>query len=230
MWLLNWKIYKVGRNKLQKFADNSRSEKVIQSGKPIYKTIKGNWRKLHFKNDNPITLEIACGRGEYTIGLARLFPAKNFVGIDLKGSRLWAGAKIAEKENLQNAAFLRTQMHMLEDFFEESEADEIWIIHPDPRPKKRDIRRRLTSPRYLDMFKRIIRSGGWIHLKTDSPSLFEYSLEILVNRADIRNLIQTDNLDKSPYLPDHHGIETRYELMFRTEGESIKYLKFQFRE
>lgn len=228
MLLLNWKIYKVARNKLLKFADNNQTVKVIQAGKPIYNTIKGNWRKLQFKNNNPIILEIACGRGEYTIGFARLFADRNFVGIDLKGSRLWAGAKIADNENLTNAAFLRTQMHMLEDFFEENEVDEIWIIHPDPRPKKSDTRRRLTSPRYMEIYKRIIKQGGWIHLKTDSTSLYEYSLEVLMDRPDIHGLLHTDNLDQSPYLSDHHGIKTRYELMFRVEGENIKYLKFQF--
>jgi tRNA (guanine-N7-)-methyltransferase len=117
---------------------------------------------------------------------------------------------------------------MLEDFFEENEVDEIWIIHPDPRPKKSDTRRRLTSPRYMEIYKRIIKQGGWIHLKTDSTSLYEYSLEVLMDRLDIHGLLHTDNLDQSTYLSDHYGIKTRYELMFRVEGENIKYLKFQF--
>lgn len=218
----------MGRNKLLKFKDNEKSEKVIQVGKPEYSVIKGKWRELHFRNDNPIVLEVACGRGEYTTGFARLFPEKNFIGIDLKGSRIWAGAKTADTEDLNNAAFLRTQMHQLLDFFEGSEVNEIWIIHPDPRPKKRDIRRRLTSPRYLDMYKHILTKGGWVHLKTDSDSLFEYTLETLSQRKDINELTYTDNLDQSEFLKDHHGIQTRYELMFREEGERIKYLKFHF--
>lgn len=218
----------MGRNKLLKFQDNAQSNKVIEPGKELYSKIKGKWKEKQFRNENPIVLEIACGRGEYTIGLARLFPEKNFIGIDIKGSRLWAGAKIADEENLNNAAFLRTQMHLLETFFDENEAAEIWIIHPDPRPKKRDIRRRLTSPRYLEMYKKIMLPGGTIHLKTDSASLFDYTLEVLINRNDIQNLEFTDDLDCSPYLEDHYGIRTRYEQMFKEEGKSIKYLKFTF--
>ena len=218
----------MGRNKLLKFQDNEQSDKVIQVGKPKFTSIKGKWRQEHFGNNNPLVLEVACGRGEYSISFARIHPEKNFIGIDLKGNRIWAGAKIADLENLNNVAFLRTQMHQLLDFFESNEVDEIWIIHPDPRPKKRDIRRRLTSPRYLDMYKIITKPASWIHLKTDSTSLFEYTLEVLKGRNDVINLEFTSDLDKSPFLVDHHGIQTRYELMFREEGAKIKYLKFQF--
>lgn len=220
----------MGRNKLLKFQDNNNSNKVVQIGKPLFDKIKGNWAQLQFKNQNPITLEVACGRGEYAIGFARNFPGRNFVGIDLKGSRIWAGARTADVEGLDNAAFLRIQMHQLLDFFEDNEASEIWIIHPDPRPKKRDIRRRLTSPRYLDMYKQVLIPNGWIHLKTDSDSLFEYTMETLKARSDITSLVHTDDLDHSEMLQDHLGIKTRYEMMFREEGAKIKYLKFQFHQ
>jgi len=208
---------------------NRNSEKVIEPGKSLYEDIKGKWRELQFKNENPIVLELACGRGEYTIGFARGKPDSNFIGIDIKGSRLWAGAKIADADNLRNAAFLRIQMHQLDDFFAPNEVDEIWIIHPDPRPKKRDIRRRLTNPRYLDQYKNILKPGAQLHLKTDNTLFFDYTLEVLHNRSDVFDLASTYDLDNSTFLPEHLGIKTRYELMFREEGEKIKYLKFRFR-
>ena len=194
----------------------------------MFINIKGRWRVSQFKNDNPVVLELGCGRGEYTIGFARQITHKNFIGIDIKGSRLWAGAKIADDEDLINAAFLRIQLHQLDDFFEEEEVDQIWIIHPDPRPKKRDIRRRLTNPRYLDLYKKILKTGGELHLKTDNSAFFEYTLEILESRSDVYDLESTTDLDNSSYLPDHLGIQTRYEHIFRDEGEKIKYLKFRF--
>ena len=153
----------------------------------------------------------------------------NFIGVDIKGSRLWAGAKIADADNLVNAAFLRIQMHQLDEFFAPDEVDEIWIIHPDPRPKKRDIRRRLTNDRYLDQFKNILKPRAELHLKTDNTPFFEYTLEVLRNRSDVVDLVSTYDLDNSTFLPDHMGIKTRYELMFREEGEKIKYLKFRFK-
>ena len=142
----------MGRSKLDKFKDNAQSDYVIQPGKDIFDSIKGHWRDEFFRNNNPLVLELACGRGEYTIGLARIFPDRNFVGVDIKGPRIWRGMKIAEEEHLSNVGFLRGYIQNLEDFYEENEVDEIWVTFPDPRPKGRDERRRLTNERFLDIF------------------------------------------------------------------------------
>ena len=218
----------MSKNKQFKFRQNAERTNVIQPGKPLFETIKGKWRSEYFGNDNPIVLELACGRGEYTVGLARVFPDRNYIGIDIKGARIWKGSGIADSERLTNVAFLRTKVHFLEDFFETDEVDEIWIIHPDPRPRKRDIKRRLTHPRFLKIYKDLIKANGLMHLKTDNENLFEYSLETLQSRDDVHDLEYTRDLDKSEFEKDHHGIITRYEQMFRSEGMSIKYLRFRF--
>ena len=170
---------------------------------------------------------MACGRGEYTVGLAQVYPDKNFIGIDIKGDRIWKGSGEALEKGLDNVAFLRTKIHDLEDFFDENEIAEIWIVHPDPRPKKGDDKRRLTHPRFLDIYKKIVKPDGLIRLKTDNTGLFEYSLEILENQP-IKNFEHTFDLYNSAFLDEHHGITTRYEAKFTEEGHSIKYLKFRF--
>jgi len=218
----------MGRSKLDKFKDNDQRINVIQPGKPIFEHIKGNWHKDYFKNENPITVEIGCGRGEYTIGLARKFPNMNFIGADIKGSRIWTGSGIAIEEQIKNVAFLRTPILNLDHHFEKNEIIEIWITFPDPRPRKRDIKRRLTHSRYLEIYKSVIKEKGFIHLKTDNSLLFEYTLEVLQDRQDIDGLVWTKDLYHSELNEDHHGIKTRYEDQFTKEGEIIKYLKFSF--
>ncbi len=217
----------MARQKLKKFAENSIRDNVIEPGKPIFKTVKGKWRREVFNNDNDIVLEVACGRGEYTIGLASNFPDKNFIGIDIKGDRLWYGSRYAEEHDLHNAAFLRSKVHDLQDLFEEGEVNEIWIIHPDPRPKNKDERRRLTNQRFLDMYKKITARDAWIRLKTDSRSLFDYTLEVL-EQNNIKDLSYTFDLDNSDLYNEHYGIETRYERKFKELGYAINYLKFRF--
>ncbi len=138
----------MSRRKLAKFEENRLRDNVIEPGKPLYETIKGNWNESYFKNNHPITLELACGRGEYSIGLARKFPEGNFIGVDLKGDRIWKGSGIAIEEGLENVAFLRTQIQWLEKYFAPEEASEIWITFPDPRPKDRDEKHRLTNNSY----------------------------------------------------------------------------------
>jgi tRNA (guanine-N7-)-methyltransferase len=202
---------------------------VIEQGKPIYDKIKGQWGKEYFKNDFPITLEVACGRGEYTVGLASRFKEQNFIGIDVKGDRIWKGSTLAIQHDLKNVAFLRANALTLENFFEPCEVSELWIIHPDPRPRKRDIKRRLTSERFLNLYKRLVQEGGWIRLKTDNLPYFEFTLEELSRRDDIRALKYTKDLYNSELLSDHYGIKTRYEQKFGALGHKINYLKFKFK-
>jgi tRNA (guanine-N7-)-methyltransferase len=215
------------KRKQERFRIIEERNNVIEPSKELYKTIKGNWRKEYFKNDNPITLELACGRGEYTIGLAKLFPDRNFIGVDIKGERIWKGSTQAVEENLPNVAFLRTHILMIENFLVEHEVDEIWITFPDPRPKKRDIKRRLTSPRYIDLYKRLAKSGSYIRLKTDSTLLYEYTLEELAPRKDIDDYRFTNDLYQSDLRPECFDIKTKYENEFASKGEKIKYLRFR---
>ncbi|QCK17074.1 tRNA (guanosine(46)-N7)-methyltransferase TrmB [Mangrovivirga cuniculi] len=216
------------RNKQKRFAENRERPNIFEPEKPGYEEIKGNWHDKYFENDNHITLELACGKGEYTTGLARHYPERNFIGVDIKGDRIWWGSKDAIDENLSNVAFLRTQIQLLEKFFVDGEVHDIWITFPDPRPKKRDIKRRLTSPRFLDMYKKVMQKEGWVYFKTDNPGLFDYTLEVLSDRDDIKNLCITRDLYHSEYIDEHHGIKTRFEKMFYEKGFSIKYLKFQW--
>jgi tRNA (guanine-N7-)-methyltransferase len=201
---------------------------VIEPSKPLYQAIKGKWNTEYFKNDSPITLELACGRGEYTVGLAKLFSNHNFVGVDIKGERIWKGSTWAVEENLQNVAFLRTQILMIENFFQPGEVDEIWLTFPDPRPRKRDIKRRLTSPRFITMYKKLVKPGSYIRLKTDNTKLYEYTLEEVQAREDITDLVFTDDLYNSELRPECFDIRTRYEEEFAAKGEKIKYLRFRF--
>ena len=215
------------RKKQRRFQDNAASKNVIEAGKGIFENIKGNWNDF-FGNQNSITVELACGRGEYTIGLARIFPDSNFVGVDIKGARIWKGSSIANQENLFNVAFLRTQIDHLEKFFDHDEVNHIWITFPDPQPRESDQRKRLTNNRFLDMYKNILKKGGDIHFKTDNEGLFAYTLEILEARNDIEGLVFTKDLYASNLLEEHFGIQTRYEQKFLDLGCKINYMRFRF--
>lgn len=217
------------KRKMERFRVVEERSNVIEPTKEIYNQIKGKWHDAHFGNSKPITLELACGRGEYTIGLARIFPERNYIGVDLKGERIWKGSTIAVEENLSNVAFLRTPILYIECFFAPGEVDEIWITFPDPRPKKRDIKRRLTSPRYLDIYKKMIKPGGYVRFKTDNTDLFNYSLEEIQSRSDIEDFVFTHDLYESDLRPECFDIKTKYEQMFASQGEKIKYLRFRFR-
>lgn len=218
----------MGRKKLERFRQNEINRNVIQQGKDIFNHIKGNWSKVQFGNDHPLTVELACGRGEFTVGLARQYPERNFIGVDIKGSRIWKGSTTAIAEGLDNVAFLRSQIEFLNDFFDHGEIDELWITFPDPRPRDGDEKKRLTSARFLDMYKPMIQPGGLVHLKTDNTGLFAYTLEVLQNRQDVEILVSTYDFYASPHRDDHFGIQTRYEKMFSEQGEKIKYIKFKF--
>ena len=212
------------RKKLQRFADNAQSPYVIQPGKSLYQFIQGKWKTLQFKNQQDIVLELGCGKGEYTIGLAGLFPDKNFIGIDIKGPRMWVGSTQAKEAQLMNVAFLRTKIEHLDDFFSANEVAEIWIPFPDPRPGQRDEKRRLTSPRFLDLYRKILCPGARVHFKTDNTALFTYTLDLL--RTQNIAIEYTQDLYNSSWLKDHTGIQTAYEKRFLEQGAKIKYLRF----
>ena len=218
----------MGRSKLDKFRDNARRINVIEPGKPVFESIKGNWQSGYFMNSNPVILELACGKGDYAIGLARLYPGNNYVGVDIKGSRIWTGSSIADSEGLKNVAFLRTHILKLEEFFRTNEVDAIWITFPDPRPRESDTRKRLTSPRFLKIYRNILKPGGWVYLKTDSDSLYRYSLETLSTFEGVEGLLYTEDLYNSDLKDDHLGLKTNYEIRFLEEGIKIKYLKFRY--
>jgi tRNA (guanine-N7-)-methyltransferase len=221
----------MGRKKLEHFRMNEIRENVIQPGKEKYLSIKGNWAK-HFGNDKPITLEAGCGRGEYTVGLAPFYPDRNFIGADIKGARIWKGSDIAEQNGYKNVAFLRAIIQNLGDFFAPNELSEIWITFPDPRPKDGDEKLRLTSPRYLEMYRELLQPNGKVHLKTDSVLLFEYTLELLQSNqvAGIEELVYTRDLYNDEMLSLHHGIQTTYEKMFMNKGFKINYLSFRLKK
>lgn len=216
------------RNKLERFGDNAVAFNIIEKGKDTFTNIKGNWKKEQFKNENPIVLEMGCGKGAYTLGLAKQYPNKNLIGIDIKGSRIWHGSQEATQENLSNVAFLRTQILYIEEFFEKNEIDEIWITFPDPRMKERDERKRLISPRFLAFYKTFLKDNGIVHLKTDDQPLYEYA-DNLVKEMGLEVLASTNDLYNSEFLEMTHGIQTPYEKRFLAEEKKITYLKFKLK-
>jgi tRNA (guanine-N7-)-methyltransferase len=217
------------KRKLERFRIIEERQNVIEPSKSIFHSIKGKWRSEHFRNECPITVELACGRGEYSVGMGAMFPDKNFIGVDIKGERIWKGSTWAEERKLTNVAFLRTQILVIDNFFAEGEIDEIWLTFPDPRPRKRDIKRRLTSPRFIGMYKKLLRPEGYLRLKTDNTILFEYTLEELQNRDDVTDLQFTTDLYASDLRPECFDIKTRFEEEFASKGEKIKYLRFRFK-
>ncbi len=224
-----FKFAAVLKNKLFRFKVVSERDNVIQPGKELFQTVKGAWNTSYFKNQQPITVELACGRGEYSVALAALFPDRNHIGVDIKGDRIWKGSTLAVEQELSNIGFLRTNILNIESFFEAGEVDEIWITFPDPRPKKRDVKRRLTNSRFLDLYKKILRPGGYVRFKTDNTPLFQFSLDELEQRNDIDDLAFTDDVYQSHLRPECFDIKTRYEEMFASQGEKIKYLRYRFK-
>ena len=216
------------KSKLKRFEIIAGRDNVIEPGKELFNTIKGKWSKEYFKNDRPITIELACGRGEYSVNLARQFPDRNYIGIDKKGDRLWKGSTWAVEDGLKNVALLRTDILFIESFFEAGEVDEVWLTFPDPLPRKRDAKRRLSSARYLDMYKKILQPNGYFRFKTDNTDLFNFTLEELSYRNDIQDFEYTHDLYQSPLRPECYDIKTKYEEMFSAQGELIKYLRFKF--
>ncbi|AHB41082.1 tRNA (guanine-N(7)-)-methyltransferase [candidate division SR1 bacterium RAAC1_SR1_1] len=211
------------RRKLVRFQDNTKDSLVIQPGKSEFETVRKNWSTF-FGNKNPLVLELACGKGEYTVGLAPHFPDRNFVGVDIKGNRLRYGAQEAKDLGLKNVGFIRGIIQNIHEFFDPHTIEEIWIIHPDPRPRNSDTRRRLTCPRFLMMYEKLLVPGGLLKLKTDDVDLFTYSVETLKNEG--RTILdQTDDLYNDSLLADHFDIKTHYEQKFHQQGRTIHYLK-----
>jgi tRNA (guanine-N7-)-methyltransferase len=215
----------VGKDKLRRFSEIEGFANVFQmdEGKPML----GNWAKTFFKNNNPVVLELACGKGEYTVNLAQLFPHKNFVGVDYKGNRIWRGAKTAIEDGINNVAFLRIQIENLVEYFAPGEIDEIWITFPDPQPQVSREKKRLTSWRFLQMYKQLLKAGGFINLKTDNDDFYAYTVE-KVNELGLVAHIKTENLYQSEFADEVLSIKTYYEKKYLKEDKNINYLKFSF--
>ncbi|MBT3207943.1 MAG: tRNA (guanosine(46)-N7)-methyltransferase TrmB [Bacteroidetes bacterium] len=218
----------MAKRKLQRFADIKQFDNVvdIEISDILNQDfeLKLLWKSKFFNNSNPIVLELACGKGEYTIGLAEKIPEKNFIGIDKKGARMWVGAKYALDNKLQNVAFIRTRIELLASFFGKNEVDEIWITFPDPQLKSS--KKRLTSARFLNLYRNIIKPSSIIHLKTDSQELFDFTNKMIeFNKLNL--LFSTNNVENANLFSDILSIKTNYENIFLEEGKKIKYLKFE---
>lgn len=217
----------MGKNKLKKFAEMDALPNVFQFPFSVIQQqecpLKGRWAAEFFKNDNPIVLELGCGKGEYAVGLAKRFPEKNYIGVDIKGARMWTGAKQAHVEGLTNVAFLRTNIELISRFFTLGEVSEIWITFPDPQMKK--VRKRLTSTRFMELYREILKPDGIVHLKTDSPFLYTYT-DAMVKLNDLDIEVDTDDLYHSGITDDILEIKTFYEQQWLDRGLTIKYIKF----
>ncbi|WP_298650735.1 tRNA (guanosine(46)-N7)-methyltransferase TrmB [uncultured Proteiniphilum sp.] len=216
----------MAKNKLAKFADMATYGNVFQYTFETLKeegfSFKGKWR-TYFGNDNPVVLELGCGKGEYTVGLARKFPEKNFIGIDIKGARMWTGATHALEKGLANVAFLRTRIELINHFFVQDEVSEIWITFPDPQMKKTS--KRLTSTRFMEEYSRLLKDGGIIHLKTDSNFLYRYT-KAMVEENRLEVLFDTADLYNSGLNEDILETRTFYEQQWLSRGLNIKYIRF----
>lgn len=220
----------MARKKLEQFAENAENPLFFQ---PYYHEVmagfplKGKWRKDFFKNDNPVVLELGCGKGEYAVGLAQKYPDKNFVGVDLKGARMWRGATDAREAGLGNVAFIRTKIEQILHFFGPQEVDEIWLTFSDPQPKYE--RRRLSSPRFLNLYRQLLKPNGIVHIKTDSRELFDYSMEV-IKYFDLPLEYHSFDLYQSDYDGDAPKIQTFYEKQYLAKGIPINYALFSLNE
>jgi tRNA (guanine-N7-)-methyltransferase len=214
----------MAQKKLQRFSEIKMFPNVLE----YPENMKEKWKDF-FKNNHPVVLELACGKGEYAIGLAQLYPQKNLIGVDIKGNRLWVGAKFALKNDLKNVAFLRTQIDKINQYFSKDEVDEIWITFPDPQLRFSKAKKRLTHPKFLRLYQQIIKPGAKIHLKTDSPDLYHFTKTViklyqLVLISDINNVYSEENL------PTELAIQTHYEKLDIANSNAIFYLCFSLPE
>ena len=222
----------MSKGKLAKFADMAKYENVFQYPYSVVENVpferRGHWNEEYFHNDNPIVLELGCGKGEYTVGLAKLFPNVNFIGVDIKGARMWTGATQAINEGLKNVAFLRTNIEIIERFFTEDEVREIWLTFSDPQMK--NPRKRLTSTYFMNRYRKFLKDGGLVHLKTDSNFLFTYTT-YMVERNKLPLLVRTEDLYHTDGFDEQTNtilnIQTYYESMWIERGLNIKYMKFE---
>ena len=221
------------KNKLKRFKENEKFDNVIQPSREELTDnlfeLKGKWSENLFKNDHPIVLELGCGKGEYTVELARQNPDKNFIGIDIKGARFWRGAKTALEEGLDNVAFIRTQIELIEYVFAAGEVSEIWITFPDPQIKYKRTKHRLTNTEFLQRYKKILKEDGLMHLKTDSEFMHGYTLGLLHGEGH-EILYAHHDIYKNEYSPKEvTGIQTFYEKQYLEKSKSITYIRFKIK-
>lgn len=218
----------MGHHKLQRFAENLTFPNLFQVGFDQLQAegfaLKGKWHE-QFGNDNPITLELGCGKGDYTIALARIHPERNYIGVDIKGARLWRGAKTSNEEQMKNVAFIRTRIELIDQFFAPNEVSEIWITFCDPQLKKPN--KRLTSPRFLATYRHFLQDQSTIHLKTDSQELYDYTLNEVLPTEQCEVVFGTDNLYNTDYEGEAKLTQTFYERMFLAEGKPITYIQWK---
>jgi tRNA (guanine-N7-)-methyltransferase len=224
----------LAKKKLQRFAEINVFPNVIQPGirhPASDHHYRGDWNRRYFRNDHPLVLEIGCGKGEYTMALARAFPGHNHLGIDIKGDRLWKGARAALQEGLLNAAFLRVQAERLHYIFGENEVSGIYLTFPDPQLRESRRKKRLTSPRFLELYKGFLRPGSPIHLKTDNPRLYEYTLEVIrEGRHSLRFATEDLYGERQVDEPMIREVRTHYETLFLEQGLPIRYIKFELNQ
>jgi tRNA (guanine-N7-)-methyltransferase len=226
----------MSRHKLKKFAqlqsfpnyydnlDVRDPQNIVLNGQIV--DIKGKWLSEHFKNDNPITLELACGRGEYAVALGRMFPERNFIGVDIKGARIHQGATTALNEGLSNVAFLRTRIEQIEHFFVQNEVSEIWITFPDPFLRDSKADKRLTAVPFLNRYRTFLQPEGIVHLKTDSPDLYDFTLDICKNTEGVNLLLNDDDIHAKPLIMNELSVQTYYEKA-NIARSTIKYVRFK---
>ncbi|KAF0130879.1 MAG: tRNA (guanine-N7-)-methyltransferase [Bacteroidetes bacterium] len=218
------------KNKLQRFAENLTFENLFQYNFEQLINLpfefKGSWSKSFFGNENPIVVELGCGKGEYTVGLAEKYPEKNFIGFDIKGARLWKGLTLAREKGLKNVAFVRTKINHINYFFESEEVSEIWITFPDPQPQISRAKKRLTSPMFLERYKGVLRKDGVVHLKTDSQLLYDYTLEV-IQEFSLPLMYHTADLYATGDEMEVKSIRTYYEQIWLAQGLTIKYIRFR---
>ncbi len=211
----------MGQKKLIRFNEIKTFDNVLE--RPS--NMNGNWSN-HFNNNNPITLELACGKGEYTVGLARMYPNRNFIGVDIKGNRIWRGAKTALDEKLTNVAFLRTGIDKIADYFSAGEVAEIWITFPDPQLRNSKHKKRLTHPRFLRLYQSILQQDGIVNLKTDSPDLYNFT-KTVINLYNIEVLVDMDNVYAESNISEELKIKTHYEQLDIAGANRVHYLSFK---
>jgi tRNA (guanine-N7-)-methyltransferase len=214
----------MGQKKLQRFAEIRTFRNVLEY--PLH--MKGRWKSF-FSNENPITLELACGKGEYAIGLGRMHPERNFIGVDLKGNRIWVGAKKALDENFQNVAFIRSQIDKIDQYFEAGEVSEIWITFPDPQLRTSRANKRLTHPNFLRLYQKFLNKSSIIHLKTDSPDLYHFT-KLVINFHDLDLLEDKDDVYGDTSVGNELKIKTYYESLDIAKSKKIHYLQFRLPE
>lgn len=221
------------KNKLKRFKENETFANVIQPSREEVTSesfdLKGNWNLNFFNNKNPIVLELGCGKGEYTVNLAKKFPEKNFIGVDIKGARFWRGAKTALEDDIENVAFLRTQIELIHHCFSNHEVDEIWITFPDPQIKYKRTKHRMTNPTFLDKYRSILKPNGYINLKTDSEFMHGYTLGLLQGMDENIIYAHHDVYGSEGAPSEVTEIQTFYESQYLEVGKKITYIRFQLR-